>query len=127
MHEGIKPAIAGAIRIPKAKTVAAILIKVKLYRHARFVPGFDYPESTVEKKIIGGNNAEHRRSVLRYLDRVHTAIDRTDEGQIHSLGVERSVHRKTGTSRKADHAYPNGIDAPFLCPLDDQGIGSLGI
>src|SRR5690606_27998808 len=37
MHERVEPAIAGAIRIPEAESVAAILIEVELHGTARLV------------------------------------------------------------------------------------------
>ena len=76
MHEGIEPAIAGSVRIPEAEAVAAILVKVKLDRPARFEPGLDNTKLTAEKKIIAGDHIEHWRSILRHFDRAHATIDR---------------------------------------------------
>ena len=88
MYKGIKPTIAGTIRIAEAETVTAVLVKVKLDGDARFVPGVNHPELPAEEKVIGGDNIEHRRSVLWHLYGAHAAIDRTNEGQVHGLRVE---------------------------------------
>src|SRR5688572_14094035 len=98
MHKGIEPAIAGSVRISQTEAVAAILVKVKLDRPARFEPGLDNTKLTAEKKIIAGDHIEHGWSILRYLDRAHATIDRTDKIQFHGLGVKRGVHRETRAS-----------------------------
>ena len=85
VHENIKPAITCSVRISKPETMTAILVKVKLDRYARFVPGFNQTELAAKEKIIGDDNTEHGRSILRHLYRAHTTIDRTNESQFHGL------------------------------------------
>ncbi|HTE29482.1 MAG TPA: hypothetical protein VK666_03850 [Chryseolinea sp.] len=106
MHEGIKPAIAGTVRITEAEAMTSILVKVKLDRPTRFEPGLDNTKLASEKKIIAGDHIEHWRSILRHLNRAYTTIDRTDEVQFHGPGVKCGMHRETRAGRKADHAQP---------------------
>jgi hypothetical protein len=64
VHEGTEPAIAGAIRIPEAETVAAILVMGKFVRSAGFDPGVYHAELTAEVKIRGGVTFDPGRGVV---------------------------------------------------------------
>ena len=96
VHKGIEPTIAGSIGIPQAETMTPILVKVKLNRYTCFVPGINDAKLAFEKKIIGGDDVEHGRSVFWHFYRAHPAIDRADKSQVHGLGVQRSVHGEAG-------------------------------
>ena len=85
MDKSIEPSIACPVGVSEAKTMAAVLVKVKFDGYARFEPGIDHTKLSPEKEIIGGYNIEHRRCVLRYLNRAHTSINRTYKGQLHGL------------------------------------------
>src|SRR5690349_6774058 len=122
VYEGIEPAITGSVRIAKTETVAAVLVEVELDRYARFVPGINHPELTAEEKIISGNNIKHGWSVLGHLHWAHPAIDGTDEGKFHGLGVECCVHGEASAGRESDHAYSASIHTPLPCPFENHGV-----
>ena len=81
VDKGVKPGVAGAVRIAEAEAVAAILVEVKLDRDARFIPGFDQAKLTAEQEVIGRDGGKHGWSILGNFDWAHAAIDRADEGE----------------------------------------------
>src|SRR5688572_7940141 len=79
VNESIKPAITRSVGISQAKTMATILVKVKFNWSARFEPGLYQTRLATEKKVVRGNDIEHRRSILWHLYRTHSAINRSNE------------------------------------------------
>jgi len=80
MHEGVKPAIAGAVWVAETEAVAAVLVEVKFDRRPGVEPGLDNSELPAEEEVVSGDGVKHSRGVLRRLDRPHTAIDGPNEG-----------------------------------------------
>ena len=115
------------IRIAHAEAVTAMLVEVKLDRPARIEPRLNQPELPAEKKIVGRDRHEHRRRILRHVDRPHAAVDGRDEGKLHGLRTERAVHRQARAGRETHHPDARRIDAPLRGVLQDQGVGGLGI
>src|SRR5687768_5190254 len=94
--EHFEPPVSGMIGVAHAEAVATVLIKVKLNGPARIVPRLDQTEVAAKEEVIGGNRYEHRRSVLWYVDRIHAAVDWSDERQLHRLRLQRGMHRESG-------------------------------
>src|SRR5690606_33580989 len=97
MHKSIKPPVAGSVRVTQAKTMATVLVKMKLHWDASFVPRIDHAKLASKKKIVCRDYIEHRRSILRNFHRPHSSVNRTYKRQFHLLGIERAVHGQACT------------------------------
>src|SRR5690606_921954 len=107
--------------------MATVLVKVKLDWNTCFVPGANDTKLSHEKKVIGRDHIEHRWCVRRYFYWAHTAINRSDEIEIHYLRVDPRMHGETSYGRETNHSRLLDINPSFLSSLKEHIIGSFCI
>src|SRR5690606_32571297 len=73
MNKGVKPLVAGPVGVAQAKAVTAVLVQVELHRNLRFVPGFNYPNTAREQKVVRGYGGKHGWCVFGNIDRTHAS------------------------------------------------------
>src|SRR5690606_40630616 len=85
MNKGIKPFVAGAIKVAQSKAVAAILIQVKFHGDFCVVPVLNQSAVAMKEKVVDCNNSKQWRSIVGYINRSHATVDRRNNGEVDSF------------------------------------------